>query len=69
MCRDRESCCGCIFNTIDCSFLDELDNDTVDIIEEWSKANPIVTNRMKFREVFGINTIPLDWWDKPYKGE
>ena len=26
-----------------------------------------MTNAEKFKEVFGINTIPLDFWDKEYK--
>lgn len=26
-----------------------------------------MTNAEKFKEVFGINTIPFDFWDKEYK--
>lgn len=30
------------------------------IIMEWAKENPLMTNRMKFREVFGINLDSIE---------
>ena len=53
----------------------------VEIVEKWSKAHPIQTNRDKFFEVFGIDPRPAgyaknhsraeglatEWWDRPYE--
>ena len=45
------------------------------IVEEWAAAHPLVTNAMKFKEVFGkasewIGDTPwldvLEWLDEPY---
>lgn len=53
----------------------------VDLVAKWSKEHPIITNEMKFMEVFGevpqtlVQVFPADadvitlfgeWWDKPY---
>lgn len=45
----------------------------VDVVEQWRKEHPIITNRMKFEEVFGYK-IPQSveellgwWWDEPYE--
>lgn len=44
------------------------------IIMQWAKGNPLMTNRMKFKEVFGVDcteTILCDfdgWLDQEYKG-
>jgi len=52
----------------------------VAIVEQWSKKNPIKTNRKKFEEVFGISPslagyqtnhtraegLPVEWWNKEY---
>lgn len=47
----------------------------VAIIEQWSNEHPIMTNKMKFEEVFGktcdesgelVLTRP-SWWDEEYK--
>lgn len=47
------------------------------VVEQWSKENPLVTNEMKIREVFGDKAIYAisspnvqalkDWLDEPYK--
>ena len=38
------------------------------IVEQWSKEHPIMTNRQKFREVFGENVCPtVEWWGEEYK--
>ena len=47
------------------------------IIMKWAKENPIVTNGMKFHEVFGINfdalysvsEATIKWLNEEYKGE
>ena len=45
----------------------------VKAVEKWSNEHPIITNRQKFREVFGENACPtVEWWGeefKPPKGE
>jgi len=47
------------------------------VVEQWSKEHPLVTNKMKIREVFGDQAIYAisspnvqalkDWLDAPYK--
>ena len=43
------------------------------VIMQWAKENPIKTNRMKFREVFGMDLVLMgntnEWLDQEYKGE
>ena len=46
-------------------------------VEQWSKEHPLVTNKMRIREVFGDEAIYAisspnvqalkDWLDEPYK--
>lgn len=42
------------------------------IIMQWAKENPLMTNRMKFREVFGMDLVitenNAEWLDQEYKG-
>lgn len=55
-------------------FVEEDPEEVVLNVEEWAKENPIVTNAMKFEEIFGtlkpvaklINSNPV-WWDKEYE--
>lgn len=55
-------------------FAEEDPSEVVLNVEEWSEANPIFTNAMKFEEVFGtltpvaklINSNPK-WWDMEYE--
>jgi len=58
-CEGIESCKECPLHKC---CLNKLDDDQVynameiiEIVEKWSKEHPIVTNRDKFKEVFGIN--------------
>ena len=41
------------------------------IVMQWAKEHPVVTNRMKFREVFGMDLIVTKdnskWLDEEYK--
>ena len=76
------SCDHCPLDSAGCA-ADELNEDTVDIVEQWSINHPIVTNRMKFEEVFGdklefvqssdpregMMIFPFGWWDEPYTGD
>lgn len=43
----------------------------VSIVEQWSKEHPVMTNRMKIKEVFGCNPsihlIDDCWLDEEYK--
>lgn len=45
----------------------------VNFIEEWSEKNPIVTNGIKFVEVFGVQSADKlqenigIWWNSEYK--
>lgn len=36
-------------------FAEKHPEEAVDIVEQWSKEHPVVTNGEKFREVFGID--------------
>lgn len=43
------------------------------IIMQWAAEHPVKTNRMKFREVFGMESVLMDediadWLDQEYKG-
>lgn len=53
---------------------EQIIENAVSIIEKWSKDHPVVTNEMKFKEVFGPLTLsePMfyaeaGWWNAPYK--
>lgn len=57
MCR-TVGCAGCKFHEehIPCEFTDEdfSPDMAADIVEEWAKANPPITNAQKFKKVFGV---------------
>jgi len=41
---------------VDCArFLREYPEEVEDIVMQWSKKHPVVTNAMKFKEVFGYD--------------
>ena len=46
------------------------DEDYVRSVEEWSKEHPLLTNGVKFKNVFGFNpkddSICSSFWDAPY---
>ena len=63
-----------------CSYCEKYIRDNpvefVQIVESWSKDNPVVTNNMKFKETFGFDFRSLMfensaartlWLNKPYK--
>jgi len=39
---------------IECGCINLSNKDLVRVVDDWSKKNPVLTNRMKFGEVFGI---------------
>lgn len=83
MCNSHRNCDGCPLMYKPCLASDWMGLDAdklfsiVQSVEMWSKTNPIVTNEMKFREVFGDNAAnsilalhPSDikrWLAEPYK--
>ena len=81
MCKayNKNNCEGCPFEENEqgihhtlCAFkLDMLEPDEyVLTVQDWSENHPVLTNRMKLKEVFGINSpllIADSFWDLPYK--
>lgn len=86
MCKahnDSGSCAGCAFYYVCndseplCKYSDAEIQKIIDAVEEWGRTNPLVTNEMKVREVFGDNAVnsilalhPSDikrWLAEPYK--
>ena len=72
-----DPCDGCPINEVlnrnDCSMLALAENPelAVELVNDWSVAHPLVTNRDKIREVFGEAemlklTAPVGWWDLEY---
>ena len=57
MCGAYKNCFRCPLKGTECSLNHELSKEEminiVDKTEQWSKEHPLVTNRMKIREVFG----------------
>lgn len=56
-----------------CNGYAEPDNpeESVNVVETWSKMNPIMTNEDKFKEVFGQPPYPVfgircEWWNEEY---
>ena len=51
--------------------------EAVAAVEKWDREHPILTNAMKFKEVFGFEHphstacikefTPCGWWDDPYE--
>lgn len=80
MCDEHKWCDSCQIcdsrGLISCSrWLTENPTKAEEIIMSWAKENPPVTNRDKFKEVFGLdfkttfNASPwtLEWLDEEYK--
>jgi len=76
-----EPCRGCPFEEAEqgvstslCAWSNKMWNeeDYVKTVEQWSNAFPMISNRMKFKDVFGFNPVmylkPDDpWWEKEYQ--
>ena len=82
MCIMYKSCRGCPLEMDRCAgcgdeFSEKQIINIIDKTEQWSKDHPLVTNKMKIREVFGDKAIYAisspnvqalkDWLDEPYK--
>lgn len=71
MCDSYVNCKGCpaCLDSDDCThdgmLCDDIENTDkfIEIVEQWVKDNPIITNKMKFKEVFGyeitVGSCPL----------
>lgn len=61
---DGMDCCDCPFNEEVCR-ADGIKGvlfhsyEAIEVVENWAKENPIVTNADKFREVFGFEPLPI----------
>ena len=74
MCETVVNCDKCPIHDVN-NCVPDSDNveEIVDIVEMWSKENPIITNCDKFTEVFGLVSEKdllhfSDWLKKEYKG-
>ena len=83
MCSTSIRCQGCPLSEKPClsaalsTVTDDNIKTIVSSVEWWSKENPLVTNKMKIREVFGDEAIYAisspnvqdlkNWLDEPYK--
>ena len=52
---NNQLCQGYIDNKGRTTFPIECVIDIIELVEKWSKEHPIVTNRDKFREIFGVD--------------
>ena len=80
-CYQKKNCEGCPFEESEqgihhvlCAFKVDMwcDEDYVRTVEEWSKGHQVMTNAMKFKEVFGhcaesVDALNETWWNSPYK--
>lgn len=64
MCKSYPDCKGCPLLNSPCGFIRSIEGHsdadircTIKVIEQWSKEHPLITNEMKFREVFGDNAV------------
>lgn len=81
MCKSSNRFCSdCPLFSVGCGKGDP--DETVDIVEQWSREHPVMTNAQKFKEVFGVgpeycssplrtsetgNVLAHEWWNEPYK--
>jgi len=61
--------------------VDGREEEAVQVVEEWSKAHPVMTNGLKFLKTFGVQatdgtilfekdgrySFNLEWWNAPYQ--
>lgn len=82
LCDQFERCEPCPLEAVDCSIESETIKELVEIVEKWSKENPLMTNGRKMMKTLPavaivddgkIDTItinfPRKWWEAEYKGE
>lgn len=79
----NEFCNGCPLDSesrgtsINCpTFIEESPKEAEKIIMDWAEKHPVMTNRMKFKEVFGFDIASLfdvnncrvaEWFNDEYK--
>lgn len=54
-------------------FIKYFPNSAVLLVQKWGEDNQFMTNKDKFKEVFGVdyamgNFMTSEWWNKEYKG-
>ena len=80
MCGAYKTCNGCPMKAVDVNgscfkWMIINPEEAEDIIMQWSSEHPIVTNRMKFKEIFGDNVVWESngtmeaWFNAEYKRE
>lgn len=52
--QHRHECINCV------AWIGNHPEEVERIVMQWAKENPLMTNRMKFREVFGINLDSIE---------
>ena len=62
MCKSYPDCKGCQLENSPCGFIrgivgcsDSEVRCAIEVVEQWSKENPVMTNAKKFEEVFGFS--------------
>ena len=80
MCGSHNLCLECPLEHMPCGCV--ITEEGVDLVEQWSNEHKILTNRMKFQEVFGRDIgygkwhdicdnsyfgFSKKWWDEPWK--
>ena len=79
MCRSFSTCQSCREELKLNKCVNQLETENtklaVDAVEQWSKEHPIMTNKMKFEEVFGdtcvengeLVLVRPSWWFEEYR--
>ena len=65
LCGMYVNCHGCPLEHIEHNCAGDIDDTVADFIETWAKEHPIMTNRMKFKEVFGVDVISYEKGFRP----
>lgn len=62
MCKSYPDCKGCPLINSACGFIRCIEGRSdaemrceIKVVEQWSKEHPIITNALKFKEVFGFS--------------
>jgi hypothetical protein len=61
MCKTITRCSECPLRNVGCGdSLKTSPEKILELVEQWSKEHPVLTNRMKFEEVFGIDNQRIE---------
>lgn len=72
---DGVKCSNCYFGAKICTTATREDalfniHEAIEVIERWCKEHPVMTNAMKFKEIFGIQPSEIsscnDFWNEEY---